>query len=355
MEEGTESQVPLNDIGEDEGPTGKPVPRVRSENSLLIEGAFSEMGVVDLLVGGGKEEREIEIPLDITHVEAMEAASVEIKERIQENGSITALESALIIQHKMKTLKLLWSHFPGAMSSQEVLDGYKKVTEKRGYTPENTLFAQSICPDEVNHEEGDITDLFSTYCGEVFHMGGLAGIPFTGKVGFGAFSHHVPEGDGHCAILLAPHIGIDENGRFGAYTRDGQTASGSCCGAAVGAYVHCRSGKPIPDLSVNPEFYQFNYIINQVHNRMDAIVGETECSKQASLARFMHEIGADLLSKCVNMEFGSDKSTLVVLTGIQINMPRPFCDFFLPIEFFIMKKDGGKEDVFEEAFGPRAS
>lgn len=133
----------------------------------------------------------------------------------------------------------------------------------------------------------------------------------------------------------------------------GQANSGSCCGAAVGAYVHCRSGKPAPDLAVNPEFYQFNYIINQVHKNMDLIVGETECAKQASLARFMHRTASDLLSKCVGMDFGTDKSTLLILTGIQINMPRPFCDFFLPLEFFIMKKDGTKEDVFEEASGAR--
>ena len=183
-------------------------------------------------------------------------------------------------------------------------------------------------------------------------MGGLAGIPFTGKVGFGAFSHHVPD-EGHCAVLMAPHIGIDENGAFGAYSRFGQDHSGSCCGAAVGAYVHCRSGKPAPDLSLDAELYQFNYIINQVHKNMNKIVGKSECARQANLARFMHEVGSGLLSKCINTDFGCNKSTLVVLTGIQINMPFPFCDFFLPIEFFIMKKDGSKEDVFEEAFGQK--
>jgi len=41
--------------------------------------------------------------------------------------------------------------------------------------------------DEINHEAGDIANLFSTYLGEVFRLGGLAGIPFTGKTGFGAF------------------------------------------------------------------------------------------------------------------------------------------------------------------------
>jgi hypothetical protein len=68
----------------------------------------------------------------------------------------------------------------------------------------------------------------------------------------------------------------------------------------------------------------------------------------------MHRIGSGMLSKCVSMDFGCDRSTLVILTGILINMLRPFEDFFLPLEFHITKKDGSKEDVFEEAFGPRA-
>jgi hypothetical protein len=68
----------------------------------------------------------------------------------------------------------------------------------------------------------------------------------------------------------------------------------------------------------------------------------------------MHCVGSGMLSKCVSMDFGYDRSTLVILTGIPINMPRPFEDFFLPLDFHNTKKDGSKEDVFEEAFGPRA-
>jgi hypothetical protein len=41
---------------------------------------------------------------------------------------------------------------------------------------------------------GDFTDLFAKHLGEVFHMGGLAGIPFTGKTGFAAMSNHAPDG-----------------------------------------------------------------------------------------------------------------------------------------------------------------
>lgn len=325
-----------------------------STTSVIVRNTATEgPGRAELLSEHTKEP-SIEVPFDITCPEAMNAATIEINERIKENGTITAAESAEIIQQKMKVLNLLWTHFPGAISSQKVLSRYIEVTEKRGYTPDNTLFAQSICPDEVNHEEGDITDLFTKYTGEVFHMGGLAGIPFTGKVGFGAFSHHVPD-NGHCSILLAPHIGIDNDGKFGAYHREGQSHSGSCCGAAGGAYLHCRAGKPIPDLAVNPEFYQFNYIINQVNNNMCHIIGETENAKQASLARCMHSVASGLLTKCVSVDFGCDTSTLVILTGIQINMPDPFDDFFLPVDFYVMKKDGSQEDLFEEAFGPRSA
>lgn len=177
-----------------------------------------------------KDDKKKTKKLAITDVEAMEAASIEIKEIIERKGSISAAATSKIIQEKMNVLQNLWTHFPNALSSQKVLDTYKKVAESRGYTPENTLFAQSICPDEVNHEEGDITDLFTKYCGEVFHMGGLGGIPFTGKVGFGAFSHHCPDEDGHLAVLMAPHIGIDKDGKLGKYDREGQENSGACCG-----------------------------------------------------------------------------------------------------------------------------
>ena len=81
---------------------------------------------------------------------------------------------------------------------------------KGGFTAENTLFADCSCPDEVNHDDHleDITLLFHTRWGEIFPLGGLGGLPFTGKTGWSAYSSHVPK-DGHIVILFAPHVGID--------------------------------------------------------------------------------------------------------------------------------------------------
>lgn len=106
-----------------------------------------------------------------------------------------------------------------------------EVLKNIGCTNENTLFAQSICPDEINHEEDDITRLFQVHLGECFHLGGLGGIPFTGKTGFAAFSHHIPD-DGNLFILFAPHVGVSDSGKIGEYSRLGQALDGKACGAA---------------------------------------------------------------------------------------------------------------------------
>ena len=66
-------------------------------------------------------------------------------------------------------------------------------------------------------------------------MGGLAGIPFIGKVGYGAFTNHMPEG-GNLVILFSPHVGITPEGEFGKFARDGQGRFDNSCGAAVAAY-----------------------------------------------------------------------------------------------------------------------
>jgi len=51
-------------------------------------------------------------------------------------------------------------------------------------------------------------------------LSGLAGLPFVGKAGWGAFSHHVPD-DGNIVVLFAPHVGIDSFGNVGKIRREG--------------------------------------------------------------------------------------------------------------------------------------
>lgn len=152
--------------------------------------------------------------------------------------------------------------------------------------------------------------------------------------------------------MMAPHVGLDDTCNLGKYSREGQTHSGTACGAAIGALVHCCSGKPLPSLLDNPDDYQMAYLMHRIAQRKDKILENSDMnSKQAALAMETHSIAKEMLDKIVNVEFGSATSTLVILTGIQINMPKPFDDYFQPLNFYILDKQGRKIDLFEETFG----
>lgn len=110
-----------------------------------------------------------------------------------------------------------------------------KTLSRRGFTPENTIFAHSVCSDEVNNKDEQLVALMVNRWQEGFSLGGLAGLPFAGKSGFRAFLHHVPD-NGKLLVMFAPHVGIDDRGIVGALQRDGQTNVSNACGAAVGAY-----------------------------------------------------------------------------------------------------------------------
>lgn len=72
-------------------------------------------------------------------------------------------------------------------------------------------------------------------------MGGLSGIPFTGKGGFDAFSNHVPE-NGNLFVLFAPHVGITQDGKIGKFKRHGQNEESTTCGASLGALSLLKNG-----------------------------------------------------------------------------------------------------------------
>jgi len=110
---------------------------------------------------------------------------------------------------------------------------------------ENTLFSHSVCPDEINHEENDITNRLRNHFKGHFSLGGLGGIPFSGKTGFAAYAGHVPD-DGYIFVLFAPHCAVSTEGRCGYYHRRGMSLLTPACGAAIGAYKAVKHEKQVP-------------------------------------------------------------------------------------------------------------
>ena len=134
--------------------------------------------------------------------EGIRAGAAAIQAIIAQDGSIETEKCGQILLKYLQISAKAKQYFPGAHPGSFILKNAVRVLREYAINGENTLYSQSLCPDEINHEAGDISQLFSTYLGEVFHLGGLAGLPFTGKTGFGVFTAHVPDG-GNLFVLQA--------------------------------------------------------------------------------------------------------------------------------------------------------
>lgn len=235
--------------------------------------------------------------------------------------------------------------------------------KKLGLTSEDTVFTQSSCPDELNHDNvsEDLSISLSRNWGEVFHIGGLAGVPFTGKTGWGAFSHHVPD-DGNIVLLFAPHVGVTEQGHVGKVHRHGQDGRPTtACGASIGAYNALKKDDTSPSAhrrlmeSKKKHDFQQEYIVEHLKPYMNRIESnEDENSKMAALAFETYGIAERFLEQIIGLEWMGENSKFVLLGGIMINVDGLASDFFLPLQFELRNKDGTVEDLMKETYGEAA-
>lgn len=250
--------------------------------------------------------------------------------------------------------------FPTAMISSDLDKAIAKVLKPRGFTPENTLFGHSVCADEVNNRKEQLIPLMLNRWQEGFALGGLGGLPFAGKSGFGAFLHHVPD-SGKLLVVFAPHVGIDEVGRVGSLQRDGQAKVSSACGAAVGAYKELQKKKktaPDPLLVLEADNAREEYdpqlknIVSLLAPRLGGI--DESADSIAFVTYQMYGIIRELIRELITetpdlFDFATE---VAVVGGIMINR-RKGGDFFQPLSFETSQKGQAPIDLFEEAFGDR--
>lgn len=265
-------------------------------------------------------------------------------------------------------------YFPGALSSGAIDHLVEKTLSKRGFTAQNTLFATSVCPDEVNSKNGELTDLLKTRYGEAFTLGGLGGIPFTGTAGFTAYSHHVPDG-GKMFVVFAPHVGIESVGNVGKLKRPSQKGISSACGAAIGAFNALSKeaaealdklgeeaivdGVAVKKSTVDEEEDEqpFDAQIAFIKKRLDArLKGIEDAPDPIAYVTYqmywiMREFFTVELKKAPGIWDYAEE--LTVLGGIQINRNNGG-DRFMPLMFQTRKQDyRSNVDLFEETFGEK--
>jgi hypothetical protein len=178
--------------------------------------------------------------------------------------------------------------FSGAVLS-EVWGTYttEYITDE-GIPSTDIVLAEGICSDDVDaaYLPGNIggwPTSINSFLGP-FMSGGLAGYPFVGSVGFGAFASHVTN-TGTLFVTSMPHIGVTEDGRSGRMLRRGKVDSitDNTCGAVAGAIdqvVNQLSSAPsqsnAPFNNENYSFWKLTDILWPYKNVLSGFTGNTE-------------------------------------------------------------------------------
>ncbi len=240
-------------------------------------------------------------------------------------------------------LPALQQFFPNSFEAGTCAPVANDILAAKGFLPDLTLFSTSVCPDEINTDcpEFDISNTLERHWGEIFPLGGLGGIPFAGKTGWGAFAAHVPVG-GDIFLLFGPHCGLSFEGEPGYVQRRGQPKPSTCCGAAVAALNTVEGGGGVP--AADPFDMQQSYLNATTERRIDEIraLGDQHGDLMVGMTHMLYDEIQVYLRNIANMGFGG---RLAVLGGIQVNLSDPHRDRFMPMTFEMCEQDGTVTDL----------
>jgi len=164
-------------------------------------------------------------------------------------------------------LDTIRKHFPKAQTWPEITSEYlRKISTEYRIPLEKVLYASCICPDELNYRATNFNNSF----GQAFYLGGLGGIPYTGKTGMGAYASHVPA-DGASFIFFGPHVGIHSDGTIGIIQREHQHESTYSCGALLSVLERMQKDIPFDWSTNNFEDLQARVIEKLLHSHKDRI------------------------------------------------------------------------------------
>lgn len=173
-------------------------------------------------------------------------------------------------------------------------------------------------------------------------MGGISGAPFTGKTGFKAFSSHVAD-NGNIIVMFGPHVAISQTGEVGMCLRNGQGKESTACGAVIGAYKAALSGD-VGEAASGSYDMQMDWIKRQIAPHVEGI-SRSE-SPMAALSHQSYAMVRDKILDVVNNDFGS--GYLCLVGGIQINLPYPMEDHFLPCTFELRRAGEESLDLLKQ-------
>jgi len=214
-------------------------------------------------------------------------------------------------------------HFPGAVSVSALEQLIGSQLKEKNVDPQSTLWATSLCSDEVSNM---FPDLYEFFAGPgPFTLGGLSGLPFSGITGLKAFLSHVPE-NGTAFILYGPHIGLSVDGEIGKVNRQNQILSSSCCGSMVAALKALEDNLK-PSLS-NPLDYQQARVIRHLRANRTEILDAPHPLRKATFYTY-DSIHVKMIRLMDSIKHEMKDMRLLLIGGIVINTDWGQEDYFL--------------------------
>lgn len=184
--------------------------------------------------------------------------------------------------------------------------------KKSDVSPSDCIWGTSICSDEINNTFLQLGKHFKAP--GPFFFGGISGIPFTGKTGFGAFASHIPN-DGAAVILYGPHIGISKDGTAGKVLREGQAEASSSCGSLIAGLNSVKKGNVLNISHNDYQQGQVNKVLIENYEQIKSAENEVMATTEIGYDQIKREL-TDIIGE--NLEFLGDKP-LLLIGGIIIN------------------------------------
>jgi hypothetical protein len=254
-----------------------------------------------------------------------------------------AASSAALPAAPQQTEGILRQVFPNALRGPEFADSaINYVFRKYHMSPDKILLGASLCVDDIIYTKNF---RMNPKVKGPFNLGGLAGLPFTGVSGLGAFAHHIPE-DGVMFLIIAPHIGYSESKGWGYVLRHEQHEASTCCGALMGTLGKLQKGTL--DSTIREEDYQGGKIAQlalahkqEILGAKDPIIELTKITaKQAEqeIRSYIHDTHLEHIRY------------VILVAGVMINTDYSYSDY-LSVDHF-MVYDVEKKAVVEDIPNP---
>lgn len=207
---------------------------------------------------------------------------------------------------------MIENYFSSAVPISKLQEFVIEKLSEKNLNQKNTLWATSVCSDEVNQSLHQIDEYFETF--GPFILGGISGIPFAGKTGFKAFSSHIPDSGG-ALIVYGPHVGITQEGDIGKVHRAGQKLNTSSCGSVIGALNTLKSDES----SEKPRYdYQQEEVKNLLRKNWDKLSQSDDqiiTATEITYEEIKHEI-REIITSCISYLEGKP---LLSIGGLLIN------------------------------------